>query len=68
MIALFIRGMTFFLQQASLKRIYKSYDESITSTNTTILDEFSMEYCEGSFTITVICVFNSLSSNNVVFV
>ena len=56
MIALFIRGMTFFLQQASLKRIYKSYDESITSTNTTILDEFSMEYCEGSFTITVICV------------
>ena len=53
MIALFIRGMTFFLQQASLKRVYQSMDESMSSSNETIMDEFSMEYCDGSFTITV---------------
>ena len=58
--------MTFFLQQASLNRIYNPYREAADiNEDQTLLENIgvSMEFCDGSLTITVsITVFASKKS------
>lgn len=59
-------GMTFFLQQASLNRIYNPYREAADiNEDQTLLENIgvSMEFCDGSLTITVSITVDEIMGN-----
>lgn len=58
--------MTFFLQQASLNRIYNPYREAADiNEDQTLLENIgvSMEFCDGSLTITVSITVDEIMGN-----